>query len=83
MKIEIKDLDISDKRWNYGMKRIAEAIIAEVYHLKPDQIPFTMADFNDLKFKGYNPMDMNQGFELQLKIVPKLRFKNGNSKENG
>lgn len=75
MKININDLDIHDKSWNYGMQKIAEKIIAEAYGIQPDQIVLTTADFGKLVFKGYNFMDWNEKFKLTLKIAPKLEFK--------
>ena len=85
MKIKISDLEINDKSWNYGMRKIAEVIIKQTYGLKDEYLPITKADFKNLIFSGYNPYDMNRSFEIQLKIVPKIKFKKGESnasKEN-
>lgn len=70
MRININDLDIHDKSWNFGMQKIAEA-----YGIQPDQVVLTTADFGKLIFKGYNFMDWNEKFKLTLKITPKLEFK--------
>lgn len=75
MKINIDDLDIYQKTWNYGMQKIATSIIAAAYNLNSDDVPITKTDYQHLVFKGFNPMDMNESFEIQLKIVPKISFK--------
>ena len=75
MKINIDDLDIYQKTWNYGMQKIAASIIAAAYNLNSGDVPITKTDYQHLVFKGFNPMDMNESFEIQLKIVTKISFK--------
>lgn len=78
MKINLDEMDIYHKSWSYGMQQIATSIIAAGYGLKPDEIPITMVDYQNNSFKGYNPLNMNESFEIQLKIVPKIKFKHSN-----
>lgn len=73
----IKDLDVYQNSWNYGMQKIAERVIAEAYGINDIEVPITSADFKNLKFKGYNPMNMNESFKVELKLVPKISFKKG------
>lgn len=57
------------------MQKIAASIIAAAYNLNSGDVPITKTDYQHLVFKGFNPMDMNESFEIQLKIVPKISFK--------
>lgn len=78
MKINIDDLDIYQKTWNYGMQQIAEKILAEAYKVDPKEIVITKADFNHLVFEGYSVMDWNKKFILNLKISYELKNKGVN-----
>lgn len=44
MKINIDDLDIYQKTWNYGMQKIAASIIAAAYNLNSGDVPITKTD---------------------------------------
>ena len=78
MKINIDDLDIYQKTWNYGMQKIAEKILAEAYKVDPKEIVVTKADFKHLFFEGYSVMDWNKKFVLNLKISYELKNKGAN-----
>lgn len=75
VKIDIDD--ISQKSWSYGMQKIAKQIIAQAYGVTP-------VDLKRLVFQGYNAMDWNKKFALQLKITPRLKEKiyGSNQKDN-
>lgn len=82
-KIKIDVDDISQKSWGYGMQKIAKQIIAQAYGVTPDAIVITSADLKRLVFQGYNAMDWNKKFALQLKITPRLKEKiYGSNQEN-
>ena len=72
-KIKIDVDDISQKSWGYGMQKIAKQIIAQAYDVTPDAIVITSTDLKRLVFQGYNAMDWNKKFALQLKITPRLK----------
>ena len=82
VKIDIDD--ISQKSWSYGMQKMAKQIIAQAYGAIPDAIVFTSVDLKRLVFQGYNAMDWNKKFALQLKITPRLKEKiyGSNQKDN-
>ena len=81
VKIDIDD--ISQKSWSYGMQKIAKQIIAQAYGVTPDAIVITSVDLKRLVFQGYNAMDWNKKFALQLKITPRLNEKiYGSNQEN-
>lgn len=81
VKIDIDD--ISQKSWSYGMQKIAKQIIAQAYGVTPDAIVITSVDLKRLVFQGYNAMDWNKKFALQLKITPRLKEKiYGSNQEN-
>lgn len=83
-KIKIDVDDISQKSWGYGMQKIAKQIIAQAYDVTPDAIVITSTDLKRLVFQGYNAMDWNKKFALQLKITPRLkeRIYGSNQKDN-
>lgn len=84
-RIKIDDLDIYQESWSYGMQKIAEQIIAEAYDCDtPDRFVITNADFKHLVFEGYDVMDWDKKFRLQLKITPQLKEKilHGSNQEN-
>lgn len=82
-KVKIDIEDISQKSWSYGMQKIAKQIIAQAYGVTPDAIVITSTDLKRLVFEGYNAMDWNKKFALQLKITPRLKEKiYGNHQED-
>lgn len=77
MHLDFDSLDIFQKSWNYGMKTIAENVIAKKLNIEPDQVLLTNADYEHLIFKGYDPQNMEISWKLHLKISGDISFEMG------